>query len=161
MACWRESKKKWLRDGRSKLADTSPPTTQRAWLQPLIAQALGPRRGDKPQCSLNPSHKGTYLQWNCKFINGIANFWNGYNSRKRRLLRVLFFRTWSTRWHQVTVLKVVLEKMGLDHSLYGGTHIHIWSCVWFVRVRIRYFDTGTICVVRYFCIRVRYYTIKP
>ena len=56
---------------------------------------------------------------------------------------------------------VVVEKMILDHSLYGGTHIHIWSYVWFVRVRIRYFDTGTMCVVRYFCIRVRYYTIKP
>ena len=24
---------------------------------------------------------------------------------------------------------VVVLKMGLDHSLYGGTHIHIWSCV--------------------------------
>ena len=32
---------------------------------------------------------------------------------------------------------VVVEKMELDHSLYGGTHIHIWSYVWFVRVRIR------------------------
>ena len=34
--------------------------------KPLIAQALGPRRGDKPQCSLNPSHKDTYS-------NGIVN----------------------------------------------------------------------------------------
>ena len=57
--------------------------------------------------------------------------------------------------------EVVLVKGDLAHSLYGGTHIHIWSCVWFVRVRIRHFDTGTICVVRYFCIRIRYYTIKP
>ena len=29
MACWRESKEKWLRDGRSKLADASPLTTPR------------------------------------------------------------------------------------------------------------------------------------
>ena len=55
--------------------------------------------------TLNPSHNDTYLQWKCKFLNGIANFWNDSNSRKRRLLRVLFFRTWSTRWRQVTVQK--------------------------------------------------------
>ena len=29
MACWREAKEKWLRDGRSKLADASPLTTPR------------------------------------------------------------------------------------------------------------------------------------
>ena len=73
--------------------------------KPLIAQALGPRRGDKPQCSLNPSHKDTNLQWSWKFLNGTEKFWNGYNSRKRRLLRVLFFRTWSKRSRQVTEQK--------------------------------------------------------
>ena len=40
-----------------------------------------------------------------KVLNGIETFWNGYNSRKRRLLPVLLFRTWSTRWRQVTVQK--------------------------------------------------------
>ena len=51
--------------------------------------------------------------------NGIANFsmelqnfWNGYNSRKRRLLRVLFFRLWSTRWRPVTVLKACAFYVG-------------------------------------------------
>ena len=58
------------------LADALPLTTQRAWLQtvPLIAPALGPRSGDKPPCSLNPSQKDTYLQLNCKFLNGIIKF---------------------------------------------------------------------------------------
>ena len=50
---------------------------------PLIAPSLGPRRGDKPQCSLNPSHKDTYFQWNCKFSNGIVNFWNSSNSGRK------------------------------------------------------------------------------
>ena len=91
MACWRESKEKWLGDGRSKLADASPLTTQKAGCTPLIAPALGPRRGDKPQCSLNPSHKDTYFQWTCKFSNGIVNFWNSSNSGRERLFDVLIF----------------------------------------------------------------------
>ena len=40
-----------------------------------------------------------------KFLNVKKKFWNGCNSRKRRFLRVLFFRTCSTRWRQVTVQK--------------------------------------------------------
>ena len=60
---------------------------------PLLAPALGPRRGDKPQCSLNPSHKDTYFQWNCKFSNGIVNFWNGSNSGRERLFDVFFSHT--------------------------------------------------------------------
>ena len=42
----------------------------------------------------------------------LQNFWNGYNSRKRRLLRVLFFRMWSTRWRPVTVLKACAFYVG-------------------------------------------------
>ena len=90
MASWRESKEKWLLDDRSKLADASPLTTQRAWLHTADRSALGPRRGDKPQCSLNPSCKDTYFQWFWKFSNGIVIFWNGSNSGWERLFNAFF-----------------------------------------------------------------------
>ena len=47
-----------------------------------------------------------------EFLNGIEKFWNGYNSRKRRLLCVLFFRPWCTGWRQVTVQKRVRKMSG-------------------------------------------------
>ena len=67
----------------------------------MIAPALRPRRGDSAHWTpLIRIHK-----WNRKFLNGREKFWNGYTSRKRILLCVLFFCTWSTRWRQVTVHK--------------------------------------------------------
>ena len=44
-------------------------------------------------------------KWNWKFRNGIEKFLNGYNSRRRRLLCVLFFGTWSTGTHPIKVKK--------------------------------------------------------
>ena len=38
-----------------------------------------------------PSHKDTYLQWNCKFLNGIVKFRNSSNSRRERLFAVFSF----------------------------------------------------------------------
>ena len=91
MACWRESKEKWFRDGRSKLADASPLTTQRAWLH--TADRSGTRTTKRWQTTVltEPLSKGYILQRNCKFSNGTVNFWNGSNSGRKRLFDVFFF----------------------------------------------------------------------
>ena len=99
MACWRQSNAKWLRDGRSKLADTSPLTTQRAW----ATNRWLFRHSDHEEVTNHSAHWTPLIRIHT--YNGIEKFWNGYNSRKRRLLRVLSFCTWSTRWRQVTVQK--------------------------------------------------------
>ena len=136
--CLARIKEKWLRDGRSKLADASPLTARKEnrqwlglhengllarikkemtpWWSFEISRRFTARHAESwaaNRWSLRHSHHEEVTNHSAHWTplirihtyNGIANFWNGYNSRKRRLLRVLLFRTWSTRWREVTVLK--------------------------------------------------------
>ena len=62
---------------------------------PLSAPSLGPRRGDKPQCSLNPSHKDTYFQWNCNSPMELWIFETALTQGGKAFRRFFFSHTYS------------------------------------------------------------------
>ena len=105
MACWRESKEKWLRDGRSKLADASPLTAHRAWLQTADRSGTRTTKRWQPQCSLNPSHKDTYSNEIVNSPMELQIFETDITHDREDFFTFCFFCTWSTRSRQVTVQK--------------------------------------------------------